>query len=140
MLLIFQKVIWDEEVRVGMQDKRLSTDSWSDDVHLPYAISQMKVCSQFALFVLTNEPDHWYYDYDQVMMISDTIAGRMFTIIYNDILPVDIPGKIQHGLLEKIYKVFDTLFSKCKNEAYIQIVRCEPICMAFMLKKFDRLK
>jgi len=140
MLLISQKVLWDD-IRTCMQEKRLTEDFWTEITQLPHSVIEMKVCSQLLILKTFDTPDQWYVlDYDQVMMISDTIAGRVFTIIYNDILPKDIPGKIPIGLLERIYRIYDQLLTLSGNEAYISIAKWEAICMATILKKYDRLQ
>lgn len=140
MSLISQKVIWDD-IRTQMQEKRLTADTWSQISQLPYGVVEMKICSQFALLKHNEAETAWHaFDYDQIMMISDTIASRVFCIIYNDMLPEELPGKLPSGLLEQIYKVYDDLFAAHGNLAYTYIARWEPVCMAILLKMHDRLK
>uniref|UniRef100_A0AAT9JQ10 RNA-directed RNA polymerase L n=1 Tax=Macrotermes natalensis lispivirus 1 TaxID=3133481 RepID=A0AAT9JQ10_9MONO len=140
MTLISTKVLWDE-VRGVMQECRLNSDKWVTIVNLPPDIIEMKVCSQYCLLRPTWDDDHWHlYDYDQIMMIADTIAGRIFCLIYNDILPNDVPGKIPSGIIERCYQYFDEEIKVSGNIAYKKIARWEPICMAVLLKTHDRLQ
>lgn len=140
MLLISIKILWDE-VRTVMQECRVGRDKWVDIHNLPPNVGCMHVCSQFALCQLTGTDNKWFvFDYDQIMMIADTIASRVFCIIYNDMLPLNIPGKLPAGLLEKCYRIYDGLFPISGNMSYKYIARWESVCMATLLKKYDRLQ
>uniref|UniRef100_A0AAT9JA31 RNA-directed RNA polymerase L n=1 Tax=Macrotermes bellicosus lispivirus 1 TaxID=3133480 RepID=A0AAT9JA31_9MONO len=140
MILLSTKVLWDE-VRSVMQDCRTGTDKWISIINLPPDVQEMKVCSQYCLFRAKLNEDVWHlFDYDQVMMVADTIAGRVFCLIYNDILPDNLPGKIPSGILERCYQAFDNEISESGNIAYKRIARWEPICMAVLLKNHDRLQ
>uniref|UniRef100_A0AAT9JFS1 RNA-directed RNA polymerase L n=1 Tax=Macrotermes subhyalinus lispivirus 1 TaxID=3133482 RepID=A0AAT9JFS1_9MONO len=140
MILISTKVLWDE-VRSVMQDCRSGSDRWVSIVNLPPEILEMKVCSQFCLFRPKWKENEWHlFDYDQIMMVADTIAGRVFCLIYNDILPDEIPGKLPSGIIERCYQIFDSELTTNGNIAYKRIARWEPICMAVLLKVHDRLQ
>ncbi|QQM16270.1 putative replicase [Jimsystermes virus] len=139
IVLISIKVSWDE-IRTLMQELRMSTDTWREIQNLPPMVLRMIVCSQYALLKCVSTPDKWYvFDYDQVMMVADTIASRVFSLIYNDLLPSDIPGKIQTGVIETCYRIYDIELSRGGNAAYSRIARWEPICMSVLLSRFDRL-
>ncbi|QMP82349.1 RNA-dependent RNA polymerase [Isopteran arli-related virus OKIAV103] len=140
IMLISFKVLWDE-VRSVMQEKRLGSDSWVEIHNNPSGIQKMHVCALFAVFKLVSDDSHWYvFDYDQVMMIADTVASRVFTLIYNDILPEGLPGKLHTHIIQSCYRVYDEELSVSGNIAYIKIARWESLCMAVMLKLHDRLK
>jgi hypothetical protein len=67
------------------------------------------------------------------------VTSRIFCLIYNDILPVDFPGKIDQKVVLKCYEIFDNGFSSCGNDTCKDIASWEPCCMALMLKYHDRL-
>jgi hypothetical protein len=77
------------------------------------------------------------FDYDQIMMIADTVTSRVFCLIYN-ILPTDFPGKIDLRVIHKCYEIFDQGFEPLGNQVYKDIASWEPCGMALMLKYHDR--
>ncbi|UUW06592.1 VP1 [Cat Tien Hospitalitermes Lispi-like virus] len=140
IILISMKVMW-EDVRAIMQEIRISSERWVRIQNTPSGVDDMYVCSQFCIFTLSSTPESWnVMDYDQVMMIADTIAGRVFTLIYNDILSPNLPGKLPAHIIPTCYRLFDQTLKDYGNLAYMKIARWESICMAVLLSKFDRLQ
>jgi hypothetical protein len=60
----------------------------------------------FFLFTVSSVQKHWYVlDYDQVMMINDTVNSRVLSIIYTRLLPASTLGKLDEDLLIRMYDI-----------------------------------
>lgn len=77
-ILYSQKVIW-EDIRIRMQQLKKSPGVSVESKVFPYGCKSLSISSDFIISKINN---HYYlFDYDQVMMIADTIASRVFTIL-----------------------------------------------------------
>lgn len=139
--LMGSKRMWDN-LRFTMRDMKISRKTgWiSYSSKLPGARA-IYLSQNYCLVSISKRNDTWYIlDYDQVMMINDTINSRSLSIICNRMLPEKSPGRIPLGLMEELYNILDLLLVEKGNEAYREIGLWEPCCLAIMLKQHDRLK
>ena len=84
------------------------TDKWVTAGVPPLSVTQVWISAYYMIFSLSSDdenPKYYVFDYDQVMMICDTLSARTFTLWYNGLLPDHTPGKIQESVLLRTYKV-----------------------------------
>lgn len=87
------------------------------------------------------ESKKWFlFDYDQVKGLTDTISSRVLCHIYDDNLNSDIPSKIGHETLKKVFGILDDCLELKANDAYKEIKNLEPICHALIIQKSDTLQ
>ena len=130
------KIRW-EEIRTIMQGKTRN-DGWTKLKVVPDGSDEAHICSTYMVFI----PDHdkWYLlDYEQVMLMSDTISSRFFTLLYMDLLLEHTPGKVESSVICELYKPFDQLLSSHGNIAYESISYWESIVFACILYQHDPL-
>jgi hypothetical protein len=128
-----------EDIRIRMQETRTSGHNWSIITQLLHSTKSITICAYYAIIQTTTSNQLYCLDYDQVMMITDTVTSRVFCLIYNDILPLEFPGKIDADVLLQCYDLFDRGFITTGNNTYKDIASWESCCMALMLKYHDRL-
>lgn len=146
LILYSQKVVWDD-IRILMQNKKAQTaedmqpksSPWVTITQLPFGIIEGFACPHYMIFRMLYGESYYVYDYDQVMMIADTISCRVTSLIYNSVLPDDNPGKLPQETLIYCYQELDSLFLEWGNPAYETIGTWESCIMAVMLSKHDRL-
>lgn len=132
-----QKVIWEDFRRVMQKLKSSQKLSWEESRILPEGCNKVYLSQ---LFLAMRIRSNWVIlDYEQVMMISDTISSRVFTILYHNMLSEHIPGKLSLELLKKVYSIFDNVLIEIGNKAYSQIKYWEAICLSILLHKHDGL-
>jgi hypothetical protein len=125
-----------------MRDRKLGHQSWIGPIlsDIPGVYKYM-LSQNFFIFTGSSIETKWrVLDYDQVMMISDTITSRAMSIIYNRMLPNETPGQVDEELLINIYDELDRCLTLNGNEAYSEIAMWEPCCVSLMYKLHDRLK
>lgn len=71
--------------------------------------------------ILSVEDKYYLFDYDQVMMIADTIASRTFCYLFSQLTSDLLPGRIQQKDLTEVYEIFDDLFTDHGNGSYLHI-------------------
>ncbi|APG78691.1 RNA-dependent RNA polymerase [Hubei rhabdo-like virus 3] len=132
-----EKVKW-EDIRICMQKLRETPDKWKKSNILPHSLIEVWFCAQF---LIARSIDHQYYllDYDQVMMVTDTISSRVFVLLYHRMLQEHLPGKVSEDVILNCFKAFDELFFRDGNSAYSQIKNWEAIIISILIKKYDRL-
>jgi hypothetical protein len=97
--------------------------------------------SSTYLILFVPAHDRWYdYDYEQVMMISETISSRFFTLLYMDLLLPETPGKIDVDIVMQLYKLFDSHLEEVGNIAYESISCWESAIFAAILCIHDPLE
>jgi hypothetical protein len=96
------------------------SDPWRTAAHPPSGVDTVVLCAYYALVKISELDSKNYYvlDYDQIMMICDTMSARTFTLWYNDLLPENSPGKIPDTVIHQIYKLFDESLKTNGNSAY----------------------
>nr|UQS95405.1 MAG: RNA-directed RNA polymerase [Vaokses virus] len=82
---------------------------------------------------------HYVITYDQLLCLLDTVISRSQTLLFNKLLSDDISYKIDPTKINKIYKCFDDLFIKMKNDSYEEIKMFETTVQALMKNKTDIL-
>lgn len=131
------KVRW-EDIRIAMQ-ARSDTDGWAKASTPPDGCTMAYYCSTY-LITFISDHDKWYLmDYEQVMLIADTISSRFFTLIHMDLLLPQTPGKISSDIILTLYKPFDNLLVEQGNLAYESISCWESIVFACILNQHDPL-
>ncbi|QMP82242.1 RNA-dependent RNA polymerase [Blattodean arli-related virus OKIAV102] len=122
-----------------MKSQRSTTKWYTGKIPLP-GIGTYTYCGHYIIYNLDFQPDVQYVmDYDQVMMISDTTDARVLSIIYNDTLPDQIPGKLPALILQDLYAILDKCLCEKGNVGFEEIAMWESCCMAVFYKRYDRL-
>ncbi|QMP82314.1 RNA-dependent RNA polymerase [Coleopteran arli-related virus OKIAV107] len=131
-----------ELIRLRMQKKRINKDtSWSLIKHdCSNHFKTIYVSQHYAIIGNKDDFDQWMLDYDQVMMISDTLIGRVFSILYLEITPDSVKYKFDTSILTEIYKTWDRLFANYGNDTYKIVKAWEPIIQGLLLKNHDPLR
>jgi hypothetical protein len=139
--LLTSKRAWDN-IKSQMRERKVTQRGWSNITSslLPGATRQI-YSPNFLLINIDKTDNRWYVlDYDQVMMVNDTISSRVMSIIYNRMLPSETPGKLNEALIIYAYEELDKRLVANGNDAYDEIALWEPCCVAIMYKQHDRLK
>lgn len=132
-----QKVIWEDIRRLMQKLKSSQNYQWIESKHNPEVLNTVYISQ---MFLACRFRSSWYLlDYEQVMMVADTIASRTFTVLYHSMLSDHTPGKLDTDLLMKVYTVYDNLLIESGNNSYQQIKYWEPICLSILLHKHDGL-
>lgn len=129
------KVIW-EDVRSKMQykDKEFLFSRAKSPLNNEYLLYYNK----YYLLLSTDIDQWWIFDYEQVMMIADSIASRVFTLIYNYLTSNSNITTITGEQLIDIYKIFDNQFNEKGNKLFDEIKMVEPIIVGTILSRFDK--
>ncbi|UHK03318.1 MAG: RNA-dependent RNA polymerase [Hangzhou acrida cinerea lispivirus 1] len=80
------------------------------------------------------------FDYEQVLMICDTIAARVFTIWLHECLPSNIPGSINPETLIQLYDILDDGILDKGNKIYDEISAYEGICFGLLIRDHDSIE
>lgn len=145
LLLLSIKVVW-EDIRLLMQQQKIREQNRSNSVHwvspkrLPPGILNIYISAHYLLARISGTKNDIAFDYDQVMMITDTITSRVQTIRYNLILPAESIGRLETGTIYRCYRLLDGLFPLMGNRSYQVIATWESCVISVMLTKFDRLE
>jgi hypothetical protein len=132
------KVKW-EDIRNQMQQKSVQS-GWTKLRHPPDGSDEAFISSTYMVTFIPAH-DKWYVlDYEQVMMITDTISSRFFTLLYMDLLLNDTPGKIGSTFIIGLYETFDRHLEQHGNIAYESISCWESVVLAAILQKYDPLE
>lgn len=117
-----------ELIRIAMQRMRLSQSTkWVTSPVIPSpSISTVSVSQLFVLITDKLTQEVWLMDYDQMMMICDTISARIFSLIYCELAHVNAPGRVCSEQLKRIYQVWDSAFNNYGNDAFSLIKTWEP--------------
>jgi hypothetical protein len=104
-------------------------------------ITSLDVCILYILSLDADGiPPYFVYDYDQIMMICDTLSARVFSIWYNYVLDDSTPGKVLEEVLLNLYQIIDQSLSHLDNSAYMALCMYEPMCLSLMLDRFEDIK
>jgi hypothetical protein len=139
--LLTSKRAWDN-IKSKMRERKVTQKGWSNITpsHLP-GVTRQVYSPNYLLIDIDKSDTRWYVlDYDQVMMINDTVSSRVMSIIYNRMLPPDTPGKLSEEILLYVYEELDQKLVLNGNNAYDEIALWEPCCVAVMYSQHDRLK
>jgi hypothetical protein len=135
------------DIRVAMQELKTKTNedqggTWTTIKDTPSDIHDLHISAYYIIFWHGCKEDKHYYvfDYDQVMMVCDTISARVFSLWYNNTLPDSAPGKISENVLIELYTIFDKCLTDLGNKAYRQICFLEPACLATMLDRHESVR
>ncbi|QMP82292.1 RNA-dependent RNA polymerase [Strepsipteran arli-related virus OKIAV104] len=131
------KVSW-EDIRIIMQKLRKNPKRWVDVKSPCSSITELRVNTYACLCRCKGM---WYLmDYEQIMMICDTITGRFFTLAYMSLVDDKTPGYISVDILLEAYRIIDLEFFKFGNSIYNVIKGWESYVVAVILKHHDTLK
>lgn len=133
------------DIRVIMQNQKVSKikDTWLLSGSPPIGLRIGWISAHYFIFGLENEEDNhifFVFDYDQVMMVCDTLSARTLTLWYNDLLPNGAPGKLKESVILTTYQIFDKCLQEEGNMAYRSISMYEPICFSLLLKQHEKIK
>nr|QBP37026.1 putative polyprotein [Lampyris noctiluca rhabdo-like virus 1] len=130
-----------EHVRITMQRMRMNKSvSWIQLKYPPSTSISVMYVSQMYTVIEDIYGGKWILDYDQVMMISDTISSRVFSLLYCEILHQNNKNKVPSIILQNIYKRWDSIFTTRGNNTYLLIKMWEPIIQGLLLKHHDPLQ
>lgn len=89
------------------------------------------VSAYYVILVLSDDSEqhHYVLDYNQVMMVCDTLSARTFTLWYNDLLIEGSPGKLKDELLLENYHILDECLVEYGNIAYRSIGLYEALLL-----------
>lgn len=128
------KVKW-EDIRNQMQQKSVHS-GWTKLKYPPDGSDETFISSAYMVTFIPKH-DKWYaLDYEQVMMIVDTLSSRFFTLLYMDFLLDGTPGKISSEFSINLYEVFDHLENR-GNQAYESISYWESVVLAAILQTYS---
>jgi hypothetical protein len=130
--LLTSKRTWDK-VRTVMREIKIKGLGWTpiSKCKIP-GIYKYTLSPNYFAFTIASTQMYWYaMDYDQIMMINDTINSRILSIIYNRMSPENTPGKLDEELLIPIYDIWDNRLVKYGNDTY-EIAMWESCCMTVM--------
>lgn len=94
---------------------------------------------QFVLIRL-GENRYILFDYNQLMLISDTVSSRFLTLLFVSLYSA--PQSIllpSPDLINEYYRWCDKVLYFLGNEGYNIIKKVEPFCIAVCLRKWDKL-
>jgi hypothetical protein len=132
------KVKW-EDIRSRMQTLN-EYEGWKKLKFPPDGSSEAYLCTTYLL-IFCPEDDKWYaLDYEQVMLITDTISSRFFTLLYMDLSLEGTPGLVAPQILCEIYSVFDKHQRLTGNQSFESISCWESIVFACILYHHDPLQ
>jgi hypothetical protein len=103
--LLTPKRTWDK-VRTSMRECKIEESTWTgiNKCKIP-GIYKYTLSPNFFLFTVSSVQTHWYVlDYDQVMMINDTVNSRVQSIIYTRLLPASTLGIPDEDLLIRMLR------------------------------------
>lgn len=127
-------IMW-EDLRAQMQLLKGKQGKW---IHYSQNISPFSSIYICGSFMIGQWKGSWYlYDYNKVMMISDTVWARVNIMCLNTPLPSNAPNKVPDGVIESLYKVIDDSFEQYGNNIYKGIKSWEPLIYGMLLKKYD---
>lgn len=135
------KQVWSD-IRHTMQKARMAKSTkWKDITsYCPFQGYKTYYCQQFLILQDNEESNNWLFDYDQVMMISDTITSRTLTYLYNHIVHPGTRTKISYEIQSELYELFDSQFDVFGNSLYNSIKNIEPIVQGLILVSADPLQ
>jgi hypothetical protein len=139
------------DVRVNMQEIKARQDepdtpSWTILETTPLPVEEMYLSGYYCILKLkttetpTPQEDWYILDYDQVMMICDTLSGRTFSLWFNHMLADDMPGKVPEDIMMFMYETLDSIFITQGNDTYRSLSMFEPMMLALLLDKHDSLR
>uniref|UniRef100_A0AB38ZJM8 RNA-directed RNA polymerase L n=1 Tax=Crocidura lasiura lispivirus 2 TaxID=3139472 RepID=A0AB38ZJM8_9MONO len=134
--MYYIKTYW-EQLRTLMQDKKNRQDltwdkfNYTGSITLPIDVSQ-------SFITIVKDGVRYLMDYDQVMLLADSISSRVFFCWYMYLLG-DFPSTIPHQLIVQLYAFYDSLIEIAGNNSYDSVKTWESLVMGIMLKKYDPL-
>lgn len=131
--------MWWDMLRINMQnlaDKQSKYWSSEDSPHPD--IVDVTYCQKYAIMTDTSNQS-WLLDYDQIMMLSDTISARVFVYYYYETLPSSSLTYINPSILIQLYTYFDQCVIDRGNDGYNEVKCFEPIIQGVMLSEHDIL-
>ncbi|QWT43291.1 putative large polymerase protein [Anisopteromalus calandrae negative-strand RNA virus 2] len=90
-----------------------------------------------SFMIAKREGVDFVLDYNQVMMISDTIWARVNTMIFDDLLPDATPSKVGYETLAQLYEIFDKEFMEYGNNHYTGIKTLESVIFGKLIQLND---
>ncbi|QMP82176.1 RNA-dependent RNA polymerase, partial [Blattodean arli-related virus OKIAV101] len=129
---------WND-IRDNVHQLRMQREvRWLWVVAMPYGFKDIRLCGHFMIFVLEEFPNkHFVFDYEQLMMICDTLSARVMTLWYCNLLSPEMPGWIDPSIIMEIYRHFDDDLIARGNDSYGTICFYESICLAIMLHLYE---
>jgi len=79
-------------------------------------------------------------NYEQILMISDTITSRFFTIYFSRLVNNKFLFKCNPDIIIKIYSIADKHFQFLGNSLYSQLKMFESLCHSIIIHKVDKLE
>lgn len=135
---IVYRNVW-EAIRDIMKDLQISEDYSFREVAKDLLIVQIWVNPYYAI-IKEGDERCWLLDYNQILMISDTIGSRFLSLLYCKIQEtLDIIPSPSRDNLMKLYEAGDSLFPIYGNSAYNHIKQLESLCVAVYLENYESL-
>lgn len=79
-------------------------------------------------------------NYEQILMISDAITNRFFTLYFSRLINPKFQFKCDPSVIIKLYNIGDRYFEKHGNEVYAQIKMFESLCHSIIINKVDKIE
>lgn len=135
---IVYRNIW-EAIRDIMKDSQISEDYKFREVAKNMLDIKM-FANPYYLIVQQSQEICWILDYNQVLMITDTVGSRFLTLLYCDIREQvsDLPHPTSIDM-RKFYDTGDAFFPRFGNEAYNHIKQIESLAVANYLNRYEPL-
>ncbi|QPL15345.1 RNA-dependent RNA polymerase [Hymenopteran arli-related virus OKIAV99] len=127
-----------EHIKMKMQIMDRVGFQWTTLEYVPPAFQNIYLANNFM--VMVHKRQAYLLDYQQIMMLSDTIWGRINTRLFNYMKRNTTPGKFKDTTLVSLYKMFDTLFYDYSKCIYSAVKLWEPIILGQLIKNVDPLK
>lgn len=130
-----------ECIRITMQKMKMrKLTTWHKVTHMPHnQLEDIRISQSYCTLQFFNDNEMWLLDYDQVMMLCDTISARVFTYLYSLLTSDSIAYKVKRSTLTDLYTVFDEALTQWGNKAYNVIKLWEPLIQGLILDEYDPL-